>query len=81
MKVVLFGATGHGRAGASLGEWSARPGRRGTFSRLSETPAFRRMTNFAKSYIRTLSDLSAIEDRLGGYDACFFSLGCLGKWG
>ena len=33
------------------------------------------MTNCAKSYTKMFTDLAAIEDRLSGYDACFFCLG------
>ena len=73
MKVVLFGATGMVGQGV-LRECLLDPDVESVLAivRNSSLPQHDKLREIAH---QDVSDLSAIEDRLSGYDACFFCLG------
>jgi len=75
VKVVLFGATGMVGQG-TLRECLLAPRVESVFTvvRNSSLPQHHKLREIVHPDI---SDLSAIEDRLSGYDACFFCLGVL----
>ncbi len=73
MKVILFGATGMVGQGV-LRECLLDPGVESvlTVGRSVTGQQHAKLQEIAQT---NLFDLSAIEDRLSGYDACFFCLG------
>jgi uncharacterized protein YbjT (DUF2867 family) len=73
MRVILFGATGMVGQGV-LRECLLDPEVVAILS-LVRGPAAQRHAKLREIVRQDLSDLSAIEDQLSGYDACFFCLG------
>jgi uncharacterized protein YbjT (DUF2867 family) len=73
MRVILFGATGMVGQGV-LRECLLDPGVETVLS-LVRAPTARRHAKLREIVRQDLSDLSAMEDELSGYDACFFCLG------
>jgi uncharacterized protein YbjT (DUF2867 family) len=73
MRVILFGATGMVGQGV-LRECLLDPEVESVLS-LVRAPAAQRHAKLREIVRQDLSDLSAIEDQLSGYDACFFCLG------
>ncbi|MGO9231025.1 MAG: NAD(P)H-binding protein [Bryobacteraceae bacterium] len=73
MRVILFGATGMVGQGV-LRECLLDPDVEAVLS-LVRTPTALNPAKLREVVQQDVSDLSAIEDDLGGYDACFFCLG------
>ncbi len=73
MKVVLFGATGMVGQGV-LRECLLDPDVESVFA-IVRNPSLPQHNKLREIIYQDVSDLSAIEDRLSGYDACFFCLG------
>jgi uncharacterized protein YbjT (DUF2867 family) len=73
MQVILFGATGMVGQGV-LRECLLDPGVEAVIS-VSRSSTGQRAEKLQEILLKDVQDLTGIEDRLRGYDACFFCLG------
>src|SRR5437773_4173107 len=73
MKVILFGATGMVGQGV-LRECLLEPEVEGVVA-VGRSATGQRHQKLRELVVPDLSDLSAVEEQLSGYDACFFCVG------